>query len=291
MRRWPHGADDERSRRKLYVVGVREKPSEANASVTAHRADDRHEERHSLSESVERRTRRRRIDWRQGGRAVRKWDGRILVAVALGVGVGMLASGAVTFVAGLGSGLVPSIALWAGMSAVIVYALVRARPAGLLEFRTIDVLWGAGIGLILRVSQGLLFGADHGPFPKIPSVSRAIPSDWWWSEAIPAVLVGPVVEEFLFRAVVLVTVFELFRRRVGPLAAAVTAALVSTTLFVLLHAVYGGVDLRDCLQYALLGVVCGALVLLTGRIWGALLVHITYNCVFIVMMIVGTWLA
>jgi len=36
------------------------------------------------------------------------------------------------------------------------------------------------------------------------------------------------------------------------------------------------------------GAVCSLTVLLTGRIWGAVLIHIVYNASFLALVIVGT---
>jgi membrane protease YdiL (CAAX protease family) len=44
------------------------------------------------------------------------------------------------------------------------------------------------------------------------------------------------------------------------------------------------------ISLALLGVVGGLLVVLTGRIWPAVLVHIVYNGSYVVLALAGTFL-
>ena len=67
-------------------------------------------------------------------------------------------------------------------------------------------------------------------------------------------------------------------RPFGRLTAGLVALLVSTGLFVLVHGLDRSTLAAGCvLSLALLGLVCGLLVLLTGRIWGAVLVHVVFN--------------
>ncbi len=149
------------------------------------------------------------------------------------------------------------------------YAFARARPAGLLRIRFTDLLWGLSLGLALRALQGWASGADMTAFPSASSTPGVPSRTWWLTEFFPAGFMGPVVEEFFFRAVVLVVVYQVFRRSVGMTAAAVTALLVSAGLFVLLHGMRGSLPLTDGIMLFAIGAVCGLLVLLTGRLWGA----------------------
>lgn len=236
------------------------------------------------------RRRARRTDWRQGGRAVRKWDGTVLAVALIGVGVGVVGGGLVSRAAVPWAGFASTLVLWAGMVAAIVFAFARSRPAGLLRFRAIDLLWGVALGLALRVLQGVLSGADVAVFPSAPTLDGSLPASWWLTEAVPAAIVAPVVEEFFFRAVVLVCVYQLCRRSLGGVAAGMTALLVSAGGFVLLHASAGGLTLADGVQLFAVGGTCGLLVLLTGRIWGAVLTHVVYNASYLVLVVIGSTL-
>jgi len=90
--------------------------------------------------------------------------------------------------------------------------------------------------------------------------------------------------------VVLVSVYTLLRRLVGVVMAGAVAVVVSTALFVLLHSLVGGIGVDEVISLSLLGLVCGALVMLTGRIWPAILVHVVYNGTFVVLALAGTFL-
>ncbi|WAC68499.1 CPBP family intramembrane glutamic endopeptidase [Microbacterium sp. SL75] len=178
--------------------------------------------------------------------------------------------------------------LWAGMGVAICAAIARARPAGLLRFKATDILWGVGVGLLLRTGAGAISGVNISSFPTTGSLDGSVPIRWWWTQAVPAALVAPVVEELFFRAVVLVAVYQILRRSVGPLTAGLTAALSSAGTFVLLHAAFAAVEFVSGLELFALGMVCSATVLLTGRIWGAVLIHAVYNATFVALTLIGT---
>lgn len=215
----------------------------------------------------------------------------MLLAIAfVGLGLGVLGALLVEqFAPEEGQGILSSLALWLGMGLPVVYALVRSRPAGLLRLRAADLLYAAVLGLLLRMLQGAVVGEQ--PFPTVMTLEGAIPASWWWTQALPAVVVSPLVEEFFFRAVLLVAVFAMLRKAAGRPAAGFAAAMVSTGLFVLLHAVDGALPLSEAVPLVAVGLVCSLLVLLTGRIWGAVLVHGVYNLTGIALVVVGTALA
>ncbi|WP_231560239.1 CPBP family intramembrane glutamic endopeptidase [Microbacterium hominis] len=235
------------------------------------------------------RRRRKRTDWRLGGTSVRRWDLAVLSAALIGVGLGVVGGGAVSRIAAPWAATASTVVLWLGLGGAVAFAFARSRPAGLLRFRPIDVLWGVGLGLGLRLLQGWVSGADAAAFPSAMALDGGLPSGWWLTEAIPAGLVAPLVEEFFFRTVVLIAVYQLLRRSVGGVAAGVTAALVSAGGFVLLHATAGVLTLVDGIQLFAVGGTCALVVLLTGRIWGAVLTHVVYNVSYLVLVVVGTW--
>lgn len=182
-------------------------------------------------------------------------------------------------------------ALWVGMLAAVGAAITRARPAALFRFKAIDILWGIGIGLMLRVGAGALEGVNALPFPTLGSPDPAHSVVRWSREVVPTVLVAPVIEELFFRAVLLVAIYQLLRRSVGALAAGLTAALVSAGAFVMLHAVFTAVGFVSALELFALGIACSATVLSTGRIWGAVLMHASYNGCFLVIALIGSFLS
>ncbi|MBB6391080.1 CPBP family intramembrane glutamic endopeptidase [Microbacterium thalassium] len=235
----------------------------------------------------------RRTDWRLGGRTTSRWRELVLGVAILALGAGVLiGAGAERLLPASVSGFVATGVLWVAMGGTVLWAFLRSRPAYLLRFSPKDLVWGLGLGLIVRTCQGWIDVATGGTgaLPSYPTIGGALPDGWVFTDLIAPVVVAPVLEEFFFRAVVLVSLYTILRRPFGKLVAGLAAGLVSTGLFVLGHWLVGANGAGEVLSVAVLGVVCSALVLLTGRIWGAVLVHVVYNASFVVLALAGTWL-
>lgn len=235
----------------------------------------------------------RRTDWRLGGRTVARWRDRTLGVGILALGVGLIGGG----VAGLlvpvaWKGLVSGAILWICLLAAVIWAFSRSRPIGLLRFWGTDLLWGLGLGVVLRLCQGWIDVATggSGALPTYPGFDGRPLIDPF-GDIVAPVVIAPLIEEFFFRAVILVCIYTLLRRVAGKFVAGLAAALVSTALFVIAHLLVGGASIGGILSLSLLGAVCAALVLLTGRIWGAVLVHAVYNGTWVLLAIAGTLLA
>lgn len=216
----------------------------------------------------------------------------LIIAVCLTCGgIGVMAAGIVQFVAPpLLLSLLSPLILWAGLLGATIFAFRRGRPQGLFSVRSTDVLWGLSLGLILRLAQGWISGADARPFPTLESVaSAAVPGLSAVSVLLPAVL-GPFVEELFFRAVLLFAFYRLLHRLVPANIAGFVAILLSTAGFVLLHALFQPSSLPDYASLSLVGVTLGVVVLSTGRIWGAVLAHVVYNVSFLVIAAIGSLL-
>jgi membrane protease YdiL (CAAX protease family) len=177
------------------------------------------------------------------------------------------------------------------LAVAVVFAFTRSRPDGILKALPVDLLWGLGLGMGLRLLQGVSEGANSAAFPVVANLSGGLPPEWFFANVLPAAVVGPLVEEFFFRAVVLISVFQYLYRPVGAIAAALTGLLVSVGSFVLLHSLFGPLSLQAAVQLAIVGTTCGALVLLTGRIWAAVIAHSVYNISYLVLLAVGTMLS
>lgn len=215
----------------------------------------------------------------------------MLLAIALiSIGCGFLA-GVGAMQIGLGATLATAL-IWVGMLVPIVIALLRSRPIGLLKFRAVDLVWGLGLGLILRVIQGWAAGADGIPaaFPTLTTVDGQLANGWWFSDALAPVIIAPLIETFFFQGVLLVALFTVLRRPLGSFTAGLTAWLVTTGLFVLAHTVTGGSDVAAVVAISALGATCGLLVVLTGRIWAAVLVHCVFNLTGVALALAGTLL-
>ena len=233
------------------------------------------------------RVRRRRVDWRQGGSSLRRWDLALLSVALMSAGLGVFAAGAAArFLPGVP--VLSTIALWIGLSVAIVAAFARGKPAGLLRFRAVDVIWGVGLGVLARLAQGIAIDANSNAFPVATELQSG--EGWLWviQSAAPAALIGPIVEEFFFRAVVLVCVYQLLRRALGFLAAASAALVASACGFVAIHALFAPLGAVDAVTLFVLGALLGVVVLFTGRIWGAVILHMVYNVIYLALAVVGS---
>lgn len=211
----------------------------------------------------------------------------LLVPLSLGV-AGALISIALGVSLARPGGVLALVTLWAFLLAGFIYFALTVPIGSLFAFRGSDVVWGVGVAVVLRLLEGLLLGAAFAPFPAVSSPSVAA---WIGEVVLPAGLIGPLVEELYFRAFLAVIVFRMLAPRTGQVIAGFAATCVSAGAFVLLHACFAPLPLLDALILLAVGAACAALVLLTGRICGAILLHATYNFLFIVLAALGTVLA
>jgi membrane protease YdiL (CAAX protease family) len=217
--------------------------------------------------------------------------GWAMISFAAGI---LLSAGIPSVVPGATGVLIAGIALWLGMAVPVALAFARSRPRGLLRFRPVDLLYGIVLGGVLRLAQGWFEQAAAGgpvPFPSYPTIDGQLSSSWWFADALAPVVISPVIEEFFFRGVLLVVIYTVVRRALGKRVAAFVAVVVTTGVFVAAHTLNGALGWDDVASYALVGIVCGMLVLLTRRIWGAVLVHIVFNATWVALATAGTLLS
>ena len=262
-------------------------PAGSSAAVAAEEAP--------IEEEAPRRSRRSsheaRTDWRLGGRTVFRWREGLLAIALISLGAGVLLGSLVAAVWDSPWAAASATAIvWIGMLLPIVWAFTRSRPIGLLRVRAIDVLYGVVLGALLRTTQGWIEGLDGTPaeWPGLVQVGGSIPLSSMVVDVVGPVVVAPVVEEFFFRAVVLVSLYTVLRRPFGKLTAGMVAALGSTALFVVMHGISGAADVSGVVSLSLLGLVCALLVMLTGRIWGAVLVHVVYNASYVALALLAS---
>ena len=232
-----------------------------------------------------------RTDWRLGGRTVYRWREGLLAIALISLGAGVLLGSLIAAVWDSPWAAASATAIiWIGMLLPVVWAFTRSRPIGLLRLRAVDVLYGVVLGALLRTTQGWIEGLDGTPaeWPGLVQVGGSIPFSSMVVDVVGPVVVAPLVEEFYFRAVVLVSLYTVLRRPFGKLTAGMVAALGSTALFVVMHGISGAADESGVVSLSLLGLVCALLVLLTGRIWGAVLVHVVYNASYVALMAVAS---
>lgn len=234
-----------------------------------------------------RRSRTARTDWRLGGRTVRRWRESVLAVALIALAAAIAAATLVdAFWTDPRAGAVSTAIVWVGLAIAVVYAFGRSRPVGLFRFRPLDLLYGVAFALVLRLVQGGIEASERGAalFPSVILVDGRTPLDWWVVDVAGGLAIAPVLEELFFRGVVLVGVYSLLRRPFGALSAGIASVFTSSGLFVLLHALLPGTDLSGTLTLLLLGIVCASLVMLTGRIWGAVLVHVLYNATYLALV-------
>lgn len=221
-----------------------------------------------------------------------RWRGLLFAWALVSLGAAVLLAVAIVQVwpAASWSTTASTLVLWIGMLLAVLWAFARSQPTGLLRFRPLDVLYGLALGVFLRVLQGwiAILGGGGAGFPRFATFDGALPGYWWLTDGLSAGMIAPVIEEFFFRAVVLVAVYAALQRAFGALTAGFVAVLVSTALFILFHAIGGSLTIETALSLGAVGLTCALLVMLTGRIWGAVLVHIIYNSTFLLLGLIGT---
>lgn len=242
----------------------------------------------SAEEPAPRRSRRAaheaRTDWRLGGRTVYRWREGLLAIALISLGAGVLLGALVAAVwDSPWAAASATVIVWIGMLLPIGWAFTRSRPIGLLRVRAIDVLYGLVLGALLRTTQGWLEGIGGTPaeWPGLVQVKGSLPLSTLLFDVVAPIVVAPLVEEFFFRGVLLVALYTVLRRPFGKFVAGLAASLASTALFVLMHGISSAGDVSGVVSLSLLGMVCALLVLLTGRIWGAVLVHVVYNASYV----------
>lgn len=172
----------------------------------------------------------------------------------------------------LGSYLV----VWVPLIAVVVWAIATRRMpfrALGLRFTWLDLLWGAGIGLLLRAVATLIEIAIYGQ-PAVHLQIGDAGTDIWWLFGIvlAPVVLGPLIEEIFFRGYMQQNVI----RASTPVIGIVVTALV----FALLHlseVTSPATALVVGIATLVFGIAVGTLAHTTGRIGGAIIAHIVYN--------------
>ncbi len=156
------------------------------------------------------------------------------------------------------------------------------RAVGLQRWNTLDLLAGAGLGLALRAIMELLApttGSLGGAFGPPDPITVAV-------LVIGAVLISPLVEELLFRGVLL-RALQTALGATGRAVGAVVAVTLSTIAFVALHAVTTGaaVPWTILVSTAAVGLGCGVITVVTGRLGGALATHVVFNASGVLLLL------
>ncbi|WP_375385852.1 type II CAAX prenyl endopeptidase Rce1 family protein [uncultured Microbacterium sp.] len=161
-----------------------------------------------------------------------------------------------------------------------------AAALGIRSWRWIDALLGVCVALIVRAAVEVIaptVGSITGPLSGGDAGAQT-------ANAIVivagAALVSPLVEEAFFRGVVVRALGDGLRP-LGRTVAGAVAVAVSTAAFVALHAVSWGGSPPVALLVGTVGVGLGTsiLVVVTGRLGGAIVAHIVFNTLGVVLLL------
>lgn len=173
-----------------------------------------------------------------------------------------------------------------------------ARPDTRLKllprFTPIDLAFALLFGIALRsvAVLGEALAAGGFTMPSLPLLDGQLSaSAWLWWVAVP-VLVSPFLEEWVFRGVLQPLLTLGFAAAQLPARAATAlGVLVAAALFGAVHVILnaGPWPLVTGTLTFLVGLVCGALVALTGRLGPAIGVHFVFNLSGVAMLLIGTF--
>lgn len=160
-----------------------------------------------------------------------------------------------------------------------------ARPL----FRPIDLLWGVGAGLMMRgVSAAIelvLLGRMSGTGLQL----EIDPTMAWFTLLLAPVVLGPVIEELFFRGLTLPALREATDASgAKPATSTIIAVVASAALFAALHTLESPsptLALVTGLSTFAFGLAAGSIVVFTGRIGGAIVAHIVYNGMLILLLV------
>ncbi|WP_035879260.1 CPBP family intramembrane glutamic endopeptidase [Cryobacterium sp. MLB-32] len=184
--------------------------------------------------------------------------------------------------------LLSYLAVWIPLlGAVGIAWLFHGHDLG-LRFHWLDLLWGLSIGLLARSVASVVEILGYGQMgSSAVTFGETVYDGWWLFGALLApVLLAPLVEELFFRGLLLRSVLGVTRLSGGARGTStVIAVLVSALVFALVHVLtvgtVTGVWVAGVSTFVFgLGAAC--LAVLTGRLGGAIIAHVTFNALVVV---------
>ena len=175
--------------------------------------------------------------------------------------------------------------LGVGLAGMLAADGIR-RATGIRRWRWTDAALGVCVGLITRALTELVAptaGRLLGPFDV------ELTADVLVGAAVlvaGVVLITPVVEELFFRGVIVRALSDALTGA-GRAIAGTVAVAVSTAVFVMLHIAPSGagVPLGVVVGTSAVGVGCGILTLVTGRLGGAIVAHVAFNAIGVALLL------
>ncbi len=163
-----------------------------------------------------------------------------------------------------------------------------------LRITWLDLLWGAGVGLMVRGAVTLIELGATGR-TSLDGGVLALPTGFtfWFGVILAPVVLGPIIEETFYRGLVLRAVARATARAGGTKrVAASVAVIVSALVFALAHLVGGGVMSPAVATVTfvgtlLLGLATGVLAATTGRLGGAIVAHVVFNGTLVAAVLAG----
>ena len=170
-----------------------------------------------------------------------------------------------------------------------------------LRFRPLDLLWGLTIGLLARLAASVIEIAGYGrlgtgaaTLGSAASPQVGSPGWWIWLAGVlvlgllAPVVIAPFIEELFFRGLLLRAVQRVTDAR--PAVALAVAALVSASVFALLHVVGSGSIIETLVVGTgtfVFGLAAASVTAVTGRLGSAILAHVVFNGLVVVPALLG----
>jgi membrane protease YdiL (CAAX protease family) len=162
-----------------------------------------------------------------------------------------------------------------------------------LRFHPLDLFWGFAAGCLARAADAFVNGAVYGDTGLHPSLLLGgQPSTASLVVAVVApVIVAPLLEEVFFRGLLVRSLREVVGdgERWSGVGSRVLVVVATAVLFALLHVVAGSTGATAAevtfVGTFVFGLFAGALTVATGRIGAAVVAHIVFNGVAVLL----TW--
>ncbi|MDQ1123351.1 hypothetical protein [Microbacterium trichothecenolyticum] len=237
----------------------------------------------SARSTREERTSTRATQARVGG-FIGTWKPLVAAAAALVVAVvvGLLAGVAFDGAAGRSVGSVLASIVVGGTGLGLI---ARARPAGFLRLRGLDVLWALVLGAVLPFVAGVAAGSVGWP-------ALAALSPRWLLLGVAAPFVVVVLLTVFAIGFVYPAALSYARTLLSANNARVVAAAVAAVAFAVIPIVFAGtVSGMPVALLVGLGIAASVFVGLSGRFWGPVLMGTVFTAVWVALSVAGYVLA
>lgn len=216
----------------------------------------------------------------------RPWLAVVLALIGVGASVVLRDLSAVTSLDGMAQTILITLAtslplLAAGIVIPVFAASVGfAAAVGLTRLRLQDVGIGVCAGLVVRALTELVSPTTGSAFnPLGGGIAPAV-----LLSLVVAVAVSPFVEELLFRGVLQRALADGMHASGAAVATAVSIAM-TTGVFVLAHVATSQVQTGLLVSTIAVGLVCGSLTAMTGRLAAAITAHVVHNLIGVALLL------